>query len=218
MYSKVPVFKPYCFCLSPRSDLITWGCFKLIITALLMLYFTLTIVEMIAVIIALENMYYIDDVVIFTVILGVLSTDFVVHIIFIVGTYKKNLKFFRMYYLYTVCVLVLTVLQGFVCFEILLKKRFDSFTTLLPLLLFAAVSTFFVYLLIQIYVFVLVRREIVKLKTPVPGRFETKVTVKVEDLHEEEISSTDDNNKEQDMYDSNDITTYSKVNDIGVQS
>lgn len=38
-----------------------------------------------------RNMYYVDDVVIFAMVLGLLYMDFVIHIIFIVGTYKVSL-------------------------------------------------------------------------------------------------------------------------------
>lgn len=40
---------------------------------------------------AVRNMYYVDDVVIFAMVLGLLYMDFVIHIIFIVGTYKVSL-------------------------------------------------------------------------------------------------------------------------------
>lgn len=60
--------------------------------------------------------------------------------------FKKNLKFFRMYYFYTICVLILTLVQGFVCFGLFFDNRFGYSTNFLSLELVASGSTFFVYL------------------------------------------------------------------------
>lgn len=66
---------------------------------------------------------------------------------------------------------------------------------------------------IQICFFRIIRREMLR-----QNRFLTKIIVKIEDSKEEKLSSTNDNNPEQDKFDSTEKTTCNKVNNNGDQS
>ncbi|CAB3228298.1 unnamed protein product [Arctia plantaginis] len=192
MRTEVPVLRRCYFCLSLRHGLLAWGYFKLILTSMLLLYFS--IVLYVVVIYSSINKVYDDiNVLIYSAVLLIVTGDFILHIIFIVGAHSKDIKLLRVYYVYSVMLVVVSFLMFIICAGIMINRIFIETIGHIGLTFVSELSSFFVNLLIQIYITLLVRSEIIKLKNTMSFRFvnnavEAECNLIIEDTYAEKTA------------------------------
>ncbi|CAB3227840.1 unnamed protein product [Arctia plantaginis] len=195
MRTEVPVFKRCCFCLPLRRSLIAWGYFKLFIATILLLYCFVVLYRTMNVLFHLK--YWIQELITLTVVCAILIVDIILHILFIVGAHKKEVKFLRAYYYYSLTLLVLLLLLDLYWVVLIIQHRIYLY---INTLIFSAMAVMFLNLLTQAYVILLVRSEIIKLNNIGSFRFvnnaaEAECKLYIEHPHEEIVQINEENNK-----------------------
>uniref|UniRef100_A0A2A4JIW7 Uncharacterized protein n=1 Tax=Heliothis virescens TaxID=7102 RepID=A0A2A4JIW7_HELVI len=166
MKGDVPQCTRCCFCLPLRYGLLAWGYFKMIADALLI---SLTIFRIISIIIFSHIRYlalFKVDFGLTSAILIIFVSDFVVTIMFIVGGHKKEVKPVRVFYYYSIGIWIATILFTIVVGSLLILSWSSSEMTIISLESFLmTLSAFFVVLVVQSYLLLLLRSEITKLSS-----------------------------------------------------
>lgn len=167
----MPVMKKCCFCVPLRHALLTWGYIKLgFALAVLGVY--------ILVLMAVAQYYhYIEgDTFLITIIVLVgllLPTEIISHIIFIVGAHNKNVKLFKLYYYYAifilVAIIVLTIIS--VIFVAIDMRDNGAHLNLPAELLYAGGLISIVSVVMQTFLLLSIRSEMIKLRSNCPYRF-----------------------------------------------
>ncbi|XP_026741714.1 uncharacterized protein LOC113503814 [Trichoplusia ni] len=173
MHSELPVCERCCFCLPLRYGLITWGYIRLIIAILLTAGATLTFYGMLGM--ALN--YPLVEYTVYSVVLGFVVllalNDVILNTIFIIGGHKKNVKMLRAYYIYSLILWTTTTLLGIASciYTMTLIKLGEIDISLHIWIVLMDVSSLLAQILIQAYVILLVRSEMIKLRSKCQFRF-----------------------------------------------
>ncbi|CAH0686427.1 unnamed protein product [Spodoptera exigua] len=170
MYSEVPTCRRCCFCVPLRYGLIAWGYIRLVISLLFLVGLTIGFVGVLT---AEDKYREMGTIIILGILLLSTLTDFVLNFLFILGGHKKDVKLLRSYYVYSIVLCVLTVLLGTTStIHTLMLFRISSvdFSFFFWVIL-ADTGSFFAQVLIQIYFLLLVRSEIIKLRSNCEFRF-----------------------------------------------
>ncbi|CAB3227841.1 unnamed protein product [Arctia plantaginis] len=199
MRTEVPVFKRCCFCLPLRRSLIAWGYFKLFLAAILLLYCLVGLYQTINVFLHIKYWILMHEIITLTVVIAVVLVDIIVHILFIVGAHKKEVKFLRVYYYYSLTLLGLLLLLYLYWIVLMIRDRIYRY---INFFIISAWAVMFLNLLIQAYVILLVRSEIVKLNNIGSFRFvnnaaEAECKLYIEDPHEEIVQINEENEKDE---------------------
>ncbi|CAH0726741.1 unnamed protein product, partial [Brenthis ino] len=190
MRCELPMLTRCCFCFPLRLGLLVWAYIKMIsCTILLSLLLHAMIVECVA------PFCHIRMTFLFTFqipVLTMLFTDIIFHIIFIISAHKKEHRIMRVFYRYSIFSFTIYILL-FISSVTHIALNSSYFMHAFLLGLFHLAVLMFI-IVIQIYVLILVRSEIVKLKRNTKFEFvnhaaeadqpSAKVEyVDVEDLH-----------------------------------
>lgn len=199
MRTELPECKRCCFCLPLRYGLITWGYIKLIAGALLSIAIAISLFKIIAMSIKYGNTgHLVENIVILSIVLVMLLTDVALNTVFVVGGHMKNVKLLRVYYIYNMVLLGLTIALVLVMFFLMvptvLPNHILSFSTWLLVLDF---SGSFVNIVMQTYFLLLVRSEIIKLQNNCEFQFvnnaaEAECTMKYKEGLVDEEKGTED--------------------------
>ncbi|XP_063385539.1 uncharacterized protein LOC134671610 [Cydia fagiglandana] len=171
MHGEAPELKRCCFCLPLRRGLIGWGYTKMVLDILSMMYIGFAIC------------YYTSDprrhletktIVILTFIVICLLLDMAFGIIFIVAAHKKNVKLLQISYIYNMAWLVLVTLANCfqLCINLSIAYRMWSYMDsrkyiILNLLTSSGIA--FSLIFVQIYLILLIRSEMLKLRQQTLG-------------------------------------------------
>uniref|UniRef100_A0A2A4JJH9 Uncharacterized protein n=1 Tax=Heliothis virescens TaxID=7102 RepID=A0A2A4JJH9_HELVI len=174
MRVELPVLARCCICLPLRYGLIVWGYIRLCISLFLLTGVTTGFAELLN----RERRPDEDR----TLYLGIVGTvivltfnDIVLNILFIIGGHKKNLKFLRAYYIYSIILWILMILL----YILFTAQSFSWLQSLSGeengmMYVWMVVLDFIVYvghIAMQFYFILLIRSEVVKLTTNCEFRF-----------------------------------------------
>ncbi|CAB3227852.1 unnamed protein product [Arctia plantaginis] len=179
MRIELPVCNKCCMCLPLRYGLIVWGYFRLILASFVLVCISF-IIERYVQLLRSENPVKhevaISEYVVLCLAAILVIADIMLGIIFIVGCYKKNTKLIRKYYHHNLFLLTLLIPLCLYIFGIYLIDMIRSMPLLdLTLYVITDFVGLFAYITIQIYIILLIRSEIIKLKKGSEYRFENKV-------------------------------------------
>ncbi|CAB3227845.1 unnamed protein product [Arctia plantaginis] len=156
MRKEVPVLQRCCFCLPLRGGLLAWGYLKLTIASLMLFY-------LLCILLQITEGKLVYNFTQFAIALLIVTADVILHSVFIVGCHKKNVKLLKVYYFYSLSLLVLTALFGVFCTGIIIGSNLNHYGRLFTTSMCRGLSTLFINLLIQVYVILLVKSKITKL-------------------------------------------------------
>uniref|UniRef100_A0A2A4JIJ2 Uncharacterized protein n=2 Tax=Heliothis virescens TaxID=7102 RepID=A0A2A4JIJ2_HELVI len=163
----LPVCKKCCFCVPLRYGLLTWGYLKLIAALIVLSFFIIILV-------ALSD-YVRGCLVIVLPIIAILATEIGLHILFIVGAHKKNVRLLRVYYYYAWFMWVATITMFIICtilLALMISGSGDRDNISLKLVLFTMdIVGFLLAIVIHTFLLFSLRSEIIKLRSNCPYRF-----------------------------------------------
>ncbi|KAJ8720039.1 hypothetical protein PYW07_012082 [Mythimna separata] len=176
MKGEIPVFRRCCFCLPLRYGLLAWGYFKMIADVLLfslMLYIFVDALFMISLYGSNGRMKHIYTELVISVIAVILFfTDFIVTIVFIIGGHKKNVRLIQVFYFLSMGMWVATFLLASFTVIKTIENMVSHNTVYFMLGQTVMASCFyFVVLAVQTYFLLLLRSEIIKLRSIGEFRF-----------------------------------------------
>ncbi|KAJ8720036.1 hypothetical protein PYW07_012079 [Mythimna separata] len=194
MRTELPVCKRCCFCLPLRYGLITWGYIRLGLSTFLFVAMSIAFYWMIEMVMNEESVTLnTSHAVILVVLLLLTIIDIVLNIVFLTGGHKKNMKMLRAYYIYSFILCTLTFLMWIASVvSTFLEFRIGEIDITFHLyIVLVDTATLLALVLAQIFVLLLVRSEIIKLRSQCEFRFvnnaaEAQCTLKCEQLNEEE--------------------------------
>ncbi|XP_026741732.1 uncharacterized protein LOC113503855 [Trichoplusia ni] len=175
MHSELPVFKRCCCCFPLRYGLLVWGYIKLAIAALLIVSIAMVIrsLTMAYHVYGLHERVFTFRLTVFIIFLFLVTLDFALSTVFIVGGHKKNLKLLTVYYYYSIGVWILSILFSlFIISTYFIYRgpyRSTSFYAVADNIL--ECSSHFVSMVSQGYFLLLLRSEMLKLKSNCEFRF-----------------------------------------------
>lgn len=181
----LPVLKKCCFCVPLRYGLLTWGYIKLATAILVLKLFIIIVIVLSGFIVTSRD---VPLIIIIILIALILATEIVLHVIFIVGAHKKNVKLLRAYYYYAVfmwIVMLIMALVGTAFFIFIVVYSQGSRSD--DILISMNVLGFFLTIVVQTFLLLSLRSEIIKLRSNCPYRF-----VKNENEPEGTIKSVQD--------------------------
>ncbi|XP_022827183.1 uncharacterized protein LOC111356904 [Spodoptera litura] len=174
MRTELPTCKRCCFCMPLRYGLLSWGYFRFVISGLFLVGLTVGFVGLIT---AENGFRELVSIIVVGVLLLSTLTDFVLNFLFILGGHKKDVRLLRSYYVYSIVLCVLTIVLGIASsvHTMMMLKMFsfsNSFDVSFYLwIMLVDTATFIAQVLIQIYFLLLVRSEIIKLRSNCEFRF-----------------------------------------------
>ncbi|KAJ8720026.1 hypothetical protein PYW07_012069 [Mythimna separata] len=203
MKGEIPVFKRCCFCLPLRYGLLAWGYFKIFADVCLMLaiaYILAHIIMIMMIYSTEDNLHQIyPELIIAVVSITLFFTDLIVTIVFIVGGHKKNVRLMRVFYFLSMGMWVATLLLASYTIVTTLQHffKYNRRYTYLGDILMAA-CFYFVALVVQTYFLLLLRSEIIKLRSSVEFRFvnnaaEAECTMRCDEVEVETEAVKPDN-------------------------
>nr|XP_049700633.1 uncharacterized protein LOC126055449 [Helicoverpa armigera] len=165
MCVELPVLTRCCMCFPLRYGLLVWGYIRLCLGLAFLTTLTTGFIELLNT----ERKPH-DDLETNLGIVGTLivltSTDVVLNALFIVGGHMKNLRLLRVYYIYNIIFLILMIFFGLLtianCLTYIPIVNEENVFFVLLVVLFYIV--FIGHLVIQYYIILLIRSEIVKLR------------------------------------------------------
>nr|XP_049700644.1 uncharacterized protein LOC126055453 [Helicoverpa armigera] len=166
MRGEIPQCTRCCFCLPLRYGLLAWGYFKMIADALLI---SLMLYQVISLIIVFSENEISDvtmvkiDLAIMSAILLLFVPDFLITIMFIVGGHKREVKPIRAFYYYSMGIWIATLFTILVGSVRIVNWASRGMTIISLESLLITFSVFFVVLVVQSYLLLLLRSEIIKL-------------------------------------------------------
>ncbi|KAF9420150.1 hypothetical protein HW555_003563 [Spodoptera exigua] len=172
MHLEVPVFKRFCFCLPLRHGLIVWGYLRLVLSALTIVAVEQCFSSMLSQAKTEDGVKY----TIYTVLLGVLLifilADILMNIVFVIGGHRKILKLLKAYYVYSIILWITTALVGlglviYMIYWFTELEDTEEQIWILPV----AITVYIAQILIQVYIIVLVRSVMIKIKKGFEIRF-----------------------------------------------
>ncbi|CAH0625273.1 unnamed protein product [Chrysodeixis includens] len=177
MLEEVPLFKKCCFCIPLRYGLLTWVYIKLIITVIMFLSLAVNVYDM-------DRFCYACKILIaiFVIILIFIFVDIILDIVFIVGGHLKNVRLLTYFYRYSFVIAVETILLAVLTLLALL------FAVKAPVsIYFLNLAIYGLGLFIQIYFILLLRSEIIKLRSNCPYRFVKNTAGSEGTVHKEDL-------------------------------
>ncbi|XP_045451845.1 uncharacterized protein LOC123660860 isoform X3 [Melitaea cinxia] len=156
MRCEIPEVGRCCFCFPLRLGLIVWGYLKLAASLVLL------VVILMNFIMNLQRQYYRHDISFMTsniVSIGTIIADIVFHIIFAIGAHKKDPKKMELFLKFCIYILVTYVLG--LCYALFVAFAGHIFAFFFGLVIG---TLFFSCIVIEIYIMILIRSEVVKLK------------------------------------------------------
>ncbi|KAJ8720027.1 hypothetical protein PYW07_012070 [Mythimna separata] len=176
MKGEIPVFRRCCFCLPLRYGLLAWGYFKLIADAFLLFLMSFIFINTLFWMrVATNNdhrtqMYL--ELMIPMIAITLFFTDFIVTIVFIIGGHKKNVQLIRVFYFFSMGMWVATFLLA--CFGVVSALHYTityhSHYWQHPEVILTF-CFYFIVIVVQTYVLLLLRSEIIKLRSIGEFRF-----------------------------------------------
>ncbi|KAJ8720029.1 hypothetical protein PYW07_012072 [Mythimna separata] len=176
MRGEIPVFRRCCFCLPLRYGLLAWGYFKLIADAFLIFLMSYVFINALIMIRIHPYNAHISQVytglIISMIAVTLFFTDFIVTIVFIVGGHKKNVRLIRVFYFLSMGMWVATFLLASFTVVLSIYNALTNNNVFLRLG-FALIEFcfYFVVLAVQTYFLLLLRSEIIKLRSSGEFRF-----------------------------------------------
>ncbi|XP_050550539.1 uncharacterized protein LOC118267748 [Spodoptera frugiperda] len=165
MRTELPTFKRCCFCVPLRYGLLTWAYLKLVAVVLLATFLAMYLYRIIR---RYNRIPYPGDLhgmAIIGVLLVILLIEFCFTVTFVIGGHMKNLKPMRVFYVYNMVMVVITLGLMMILVGLMLRDMdpshvvsYYSWNFLLTM------ANFFFTLLVQIYFILLIRSEIFKLE------------------------------------------------------
>ncbi|XP_026741705.1 uncharacterized protein LOC113503804 [Trichoplusia ni] len=183
MLEEVPLCKKCCVCIPLRYGLLTWVYIKLIITIFIFLTLVLSLYEM-------NGFCYGCTLflIFFVIILIFVLTDIILDIVFIVGGHLKNVRLLTLFYRYSFVLAVVTIMLGVLSLLVFLLP------VKVPGLLFSInLAIYSIALCIQIYFILLLRSEIIKLRSNCSYRYVKNAPGSEGSVHKEEIDGLKEN-------------------------
>ncbi|KAJ8720020.1 hypothetical protein PYW07_012063 [Mythimna separata] len=173
MRTELPLCKRCCFCVPLRYGLLTWGYCKLVIAIMVSIAMIVTLYSLVQMAMYYSNnIYVMHHIVVISIVLVVLLIDIALNLVFIVGGHTKNVSLLRVYYIYNIVLWALTIalvlLMGVLMMPTVTPDHLFSYRGWLMLIDFASS---FVNIVIQSYFLLLLRSEIVKLRSNCEFRF-----------------------------------------------
>ncbi|XP_047028724.1 uncharacterized protein LOC124636606 [Helicoverpa zea] len=164
MHGEIPVLTRCCICFPLRHGLLAWAYFRLIVTGAFFTSLTINFIEFIN----NDKVRYLK---VMGVVMFILFTDIVLTSMFVVGGHLKNLQILKAFYIYSIflwCLMMLLVMTLTVqTVDQLRTATYHRYVRFLILDL----TSFVFQVMIQSYVILLVRSEIVKLSNNCEFRF-----------------------------------------------
>ncbi|PZC82189.1 hypothetical protein B5X24_HaOG210997 [Helicoverpa armigera] len=167
MRGELPQCTRCCFCLPLRYGLLAWGYFKMIADALLISLMIFHVISLVMIFSKNEisdvsmvkiNLY------IMSAILLIFVPDFLITIMFIVGGHKKEVRPIKVFYYYSIGIWIVTILFTILVGSVRIVRWASRGMTIISLESFLITfSAFFVVLVVQSYLLLLLRSEIIKL-------------------------------------------------------
>ncbi|KAJ8720028.1 hypothetical protein PYW07_012071 [Mythimna separata] len=177
MKGEIPVFRRCCFCLPLRYGLLAWGYFKMIADLFLIVSMSFVFVSTLFWMRAGAVNKYTEtqmclELMIPMIAITLFFTDFIVTIVFIVGGHKKNVRLIRVFYFLSMGMWVATFLLASCIVISALHHTLayhHHYMSLIHVLL--TFCFYFIVLVVQTYVLLLLRSEIIKLRSSGEFRF-----------------------------------------------
>ncbi|PZC82185.1 hypothetical protein B5X24_HaOG210993 [Helicoverpa armigera] len=164
MHGEIPVLTRCCICFPLRYGLLAWAYFRLIVTGAFLTSLTITFIEFI-------NNDKVSDLEVMGVVMFILFTDIVLTALFVVGGHMKNLRILKAFYIYSIILWSLMMLFGMkLTVQTVDRLRTATYQFYVRFLILDLTSFVF-QVLIQSYIILLVRSEIVKLSNNCEFRF-----------------------------------------------
>uniref|UniRef100_A0A2A4JIN4 MARVEL domain-containing protein n=1 Tax=Heliothis virescens TaxID=7102 RepID=A0A2A4JIN4_HELVI len=183
MRLELPVLKRCCLCLPLRYGLIAWGFVRLATTSFLLFDLMMTLVRY------LEDKR--TDLTVLVIGMLIFFTDIVLVVLFIIGGYTKNLRILKAYYTYAIILWSVTMLYGvYITVQTIDSLRKANYVSYARFLILDLVS-FVLQILIQSYIILLLRSEIIKLSNNCEFRFvnnSAEVELRINDENKEKPS------------------------------
>ncbi|XP_021184397.3 uncharacterized protein LOC110372159 [Helicoverpa armigera] len=172
MSVELPLCTRCCLCFPLRFGLIVWGYLRLVISALVLVVAERAFSKTLTLTKTESEVIYTVYVVLLGILIVFTLADIIVNILFVIGGHRKVLKLLRAYYIYSIVLWIKTTLAGLALigytFYWFFLEEIDEFRVWV---LVVDVSTFLGQMLIQAYVILLIRSQIIKLKRIFAFRF-----------------------------------------------
>ncbi|CAH0726742.1 unnamed protein product, partial [Brenthis ino] len=159
MRCEFPMLTRCCFCLPLRLSLMVWAYIKTISSAVLLSYLVFIVIDECTRLCRIHSIYLY---LFYIPICSMLTMDIIFHIIFIISAHKKEHRKMRLFYRYSIFSLMIYI-SGLI-FSISLLFIDSRYFIYAYFFGFFHIAIFLWIIVIQIYVLILVRSEVVKLK------------------------------------------------------
>ncbi|KAJ8719420.1 hypothetical protein PYW08_011595 [Mythimna loreyi] len=193
MRTKLPVCKRCCFCLPLRYSLLTWGYIRLGLSTHLIITLSMVFYWMIERVLTEGVPLDIAHTAILATVLLLLITDIVLNTVFVTGGHKKDTKLLRVYYIYSfiLCTLLFLLWIASVIATLYRFRIGEIEATFYIYIILVDSATLLALVFAQIFVLLLVRSEIIKLRSHCEFRYvnnaaEAECTLDCEELNGEE--------------------------------
>uniref|UniRef100_A0A2A4JIJ9 Uncharacterized protein n=1 Tax=Heliothis virescens TaxID=7102 RepID=A0A2A4JIJ9_HELVI len=177
MSVELPVCTRCCLCFPLRFGLIVWGYLRLVISALVLVVAEKSFSKTLTLTKTEPEVIYTIYAVLLAILLAFTLADILVNILFVIGGHRKVLKLLRAYYIYSIVLWIKTSLLGLAMIGYTIywsiSEEIDQFHVWV---LVVNVSTILGQMLIQAYVILLIRSQIIKLKRIFAFRFINNAT------------------------------------------
>ncbi|XP_035437496.1 uncharacterized protein LOC118267544 [Spodoptera frugiperda] len=170
MRTELPTCRRCCFCLPLRYGLLSWGYFRFVISGMFLVGLTIGFVGLVT---AEDSYRELGSIIVVGILLLSTLTDFVLNFLFILGGHKKDVRLLKSYYVYSIVLCVLTILLGTTSsvHTVMIFKMTSFDLSFFFWVILADMASFIAQVLIQIYFLLLVRSEIIKLRSNCEFRF-----------------------------------------------
>ncbi|CAH0726739.1 unnamed protein product, partial [Brenthis ino] len=158
MRCELPMITRCCFCLPLRLGLLVWAYIKTISCTLLFSLLLYLLIDQCSRYshISISHMFMFQ-----IPVLSLLITDITFHIIFIISAHKKEHRKMRLFYRYSIFSLIIYILGFIISTTLMITDSYFMFAFIFGLF---QLAIFMWIIVIQMYVLILVRSEVVKLK------------------------------------------------------
>ncbi|CAH0726754.1 unnamed protein product, partial [Brenthis ino] len=158
MRCEFPMITRCCFCFPLRLGLLVWAYIKTISSAVLLSFLLVVVIEDCirysrAIMFSLLTFYI--------PIWSILSMDIIFHIIFIISAHKKEHRKMRVFFRYSIFSLIIYILGLIMTISLFFIESFIFYVFFFG---FFQMAIFLWIIIIQMYVLILVRSEVVKLE------------------------------------------------------
>lgn len=166
MLVEIPECRRCCCCIPLRYGLIVWGYLKLALVSLALVGASIAMI-----VTGQSHKSEAQTMVIISLLIVIFVIDIASSVMFVVGCHKKSVKLMKIFYYYSMFPLALTILLTVYAVIINLKFLYEYITSIFFIYIIMDASAMFIYIAIQVYVILLVRSEIIKLKNGCQFRF-----------------------------------------------